>query len=309
MHETRHRSALDAAAAGIVERLGGVWRKGGAMCLCPAHDDRSPSLSVRVGNSSLLFKCFAGCNTLDVLRAIRRLKLAVPVDRSASVVQPHDRLNSIMAGRARDIWDAASPIAGTPAEHYLAGRGIHVPSDALRYHPRTPIGRGRAVRFRPAMVAAVRERDRVIAIKRFFLDLRTGRLAPDLPDPKLTLGRPLAGAVMLQPAGPTLGLAEGVETALSAAILLGLPVWATLGNERLHQVALPEIVRRLILLPDNDAGGRLGECRARETYAREDLQIDTFWPLAGLNDWNDVLMRHHEIEGGKEAEAWMRLAA
>src|SRR3546814_1361598 len=42
------------------------------MCCCPAHDDRTPSLSVRIGETRLLFKCFAGCDISDVLRALRR---------------------------------------------------------------------------------------------------------------------------------------------------------------------------------------------------------------------------------------------
>jgi putative DNA primase/helicase len=305
MLATQRNPALETAAADIVKKLGGIWRDEGAMCRCPAHDDRSPSLSVRVGSSSLLFKCFAGCDTIDVLRAIRRLKLPVPVDTSGSAAPCGGSLDARMAGRARDIWDAAGPIAGTPAEGYLAGRGIHISSNALRYHPRTPIGRGRAARFRPAMIAAVRERNRVVAVKRFFLDVRNACIASDLVDPKLTLGRPLAGAVMLQPAGRVLGLAEGVETALSAAILLGFPVWATLGNERLHQVALPEIVRTLILLPDNDKGGRLGEHRAREAHARGGLQIETTWPWGGLNDWNDVLMSK---EGEGASARWREMA-
>jgi hypothetical protein len=37
---------------------------------CPAHDDRSPSLSVREGdNGKTLIRCWAGCATADVLRA------------------------------------------------------------------------------------------------------------------------------------------------------------------------------------------------------------------------------------------------
>jgi hypothetical protein len=59
---------LEAQADILVRRLGGIWSPDGAMCRCPAHDDRTPSLSVRVGERALLFKCFAGCDTLDVIR-------------------------------------------------------------------------------------------------------------------------------------------------------------------------------------------------------------------------------------------------
>lgn len=38
---------------------------------CPAHDDGSPSLSVREGRDGrVLLKCFAGCPTENVLREL-----------------------------------------------------------------------------------------------------------------------------------------------------------------------------------------------------------------------------------------------
>ena len=41
------------------------------MACCPAHDDRSPSLSIKDnGDGKLMLKCFAGCETIDVLGAI-----------------------------------------------------------------------------------------------------------------------------------------------------------------------------------------------------------------------------------------------
>lgn len=47
-------------------RAGNGWA-----CRCPAHDDRSPSLSIGTGNDGrALAKCHAGCETADVLAAI-----------------------------------------------------------------------------------------------------------------------------------------------------------------------------------------------------------------------------------------------
>jgi len=303
MQSASSSRALESAAKELVRALKGQWRSEGAMCCCPAHDDRSPSLSVRVGERSLLFKCFAGCRTDDVLRAIRRLKVDVPTvhDGWRDGCVPDGGQDSL-ASLARSIWSAARPITGPPAEVYLATRGIGNISAALRYHPRTPIGRGRAVRFRPAMIAAVTERDRLVAIQRIFLEPDGHQLAVDLPKPKLALGRPLGGSVALQPAEHRLGLAEGVESALSASILLGIPVWATLGNERLSRLWLPPALEHLILLPDNDPAGHLAERRARQTYARDNLLIETRWPWGGQNDWNDVLRR--EGKGVGRACGW-----
>jgi hypothetical protein len=38
--------------------------------LCPAHDDRSPSLAIEDKSDMLLLHCFSGCETTDVLGAI-----------------------------------------------------------------------------------------------------------------------------------------------------------------------------------------------------------------------------------------------
>ena len=38
--------------------------------LCPAHDDRSPSLAIKDVEDRILLHCFCGCETSDVLGAI-----------------------------------------------------------------------------------------------------------------------------------------------------------------------------------------------------------------------------------------------
>lgn len=40
------------------------------MACCPAHDDKSPSLSVKQADDRVLIHCFAGCGANDVLDAI-----------------------------------------------------------------------------------------------------------------------------------------------------------------------------------------------------------------------------------------------
>ena len=131
-----------------------------------------------------------------------------------------------------------------------------------------------------------------------FVERDDARRARDLADPRMTLGRPDRAAVMLAPATSILGLAEGVETALSARMLFGMPVWATLGSERLHQIAIPERVTRLVLFPDNDIAGEIGAANAIEVYAMPGRAIETEYPPFGFKDWNDVLRM-----GGKAKRA------
>ena len=45
-------------------------RAGRFYAKCPAHDDKSPSLSIRDISDKILIHCFAGCSPDDVLAAI-----------------------------------------------------------------------------------------------------------------------------------------------------------------------------------------------------------------------------------------------
>lgn len=161
------------------------------------------------------------------------------------------------------------------------------------------------MRFRPAILAAVRSgANEVIALERLFLDLPGGLPAADLDPPKRLLGRLRDGTVHFGVPGSTLGLAEGWETAFSAHILLGIPVWATLGSERFAQAAVPDRVTRLILLPDNDQPGLLGARKALVAHALAGRTIDLLLPSRSHNDWNDQLR-----SGGKREGIWVRKAA
>ncbi|MBU6429862.1 MAG: toprim domain-containing protein, partial [Cyanobacteria bacterium REEB65] len=169
--------------------------------------------------------------------------------------------------KAWGLWKRAEPLPGTQAEAYLRGRGIYLdrwPAD-LKFLPRWKD-------HLPAMLAKVTGPDGgFMSVQRTLLD-RDGfprkaseeqRTVPD-PDrtgetitlkPKLSAkDSPVAGgAIRLAPAGPRLIVAEGVETALSAALLLGpdLPAWACLGG-CLPGVVLPPEVRDVVIAADDD---------------------------------------------------------
>jgi putative DNA primase/helicase len=193
-------------------------------------------------------------------------------------------------GAAARLWAAAKPIEGSPAEAYLRSRGLALAVLDLRYHPRTPSGPGAQAIFRPALLAAVRDESGLMAVHRTFLDLAPARLA-DLPAPKRALGRLGQGAVRLRPPQDhTLGWAEGIENAMAATLLTGIPCWATLGTERFARVVLPASVKRLILFLDNDSGGRRAEKLARERHRHVNIEVEARHPEAAGADWNDVLL-------------------
>lgn len=290
------RSDLEAQGRAIVEQLGGKWSHGSGMCRCPAHDDGSPSLSVRVGDHSLLFKCFAGCDTREVLRELRRGS-QVAGGGILTTDQAREPVTGNMPALLARLWAESRGIRGTIAADYLASRGLVSHSAQLRFHPRVQLGRKAEATYHPALLSAVRDDYGLVAIHRTFLDPRTRRKA-GFDNPKRLLGLPGQGAVRLGQPGRVLGLAEGVETALAATVLHKIPVWAVLGNERFGMIDLPQHVEQLLLLADNDAGGKRAVALAEDGLQRDGLMMRTLWPHERHNDWADVLA----ARGGEGAE-------
>lgn len=230
------------------------------MCCCPAHDDRTPSLSVTLGRKAILFHCFAGCSNEDVIAALDQgvrsrelfdgLALGPPIGKI--------RVTSIPMRDACGNRHRRSPTAPSDDISHSAVSSTHLTGSVTS---NTPLGPHGAVQFLPAMLAAVTTDIGIIAVHRTFLDVASGKLA-GFERPKRALGSLGSGAVRIAPAVQgRLGLAEGIESALSAMQLFGIPCWATLGNERFGLVSIPESVRKHFLFIDNDAGGSLAEHR------------------------------------------------
>jgi putative DNA primase/helicase len=279
------RLPLDAEirAKNIVEKLGGIWRGSRGECLCPAHDDSSPSLSVRLGNTAILFHCFAGCTPVEVMKALERNKLH---DRTA-MEMPEVKSKRDMGALAVRLWKESVPIAGTLAEEYLLARGLSPPySKALRFNPATILGSGPTKRIMPAMIAAAENDIGVTAVQRTFLDPEDVLRKP-IPKPKVSLGLIGSAAIRLAPATDELGLAEGIEDALSAMEWFGTPTWALGGVERLAFVAIPERVRRVIVYADRGrAAERLLE-KARDHLTANGRELIPRLPQHH-DDWNDA---------------------
>lgn len=296
MLKSPRSGSLEDRARKIVDALGGTWSRKGGMCCCPAHADRTPSLSITIGRRAILLHCFAGCTNEEVLRGLTKagIKAATLFDGSGEPIAARPREDTPNRNALR-LWREAAVLAGSDAGAYLAARGIAVTSPDLRFHAQMPLGPKVHVRFLPALVAAVRNDEGVLALHRTFLEPGQPRLAR-FDQPKRALGSLGTGAVRLAgPRGGRLGLAEGIETALSAMQLFDIPCWAALGNERFGLVTIPESVRVLHLFIDHDSGGILAEQRAREAYAAEGRRIVTRCPDKQGFDWNDVLMARQQV--------------
>ena len=271
----------------IVGALGGVWHGFVASCRCPAHSDKTPSLSLRQGDRGILITCFAGCHAEDVLRELRR----VPATRRFDPPKAEMRRGT---GNVERLWDQALPVDGTLAERYLHGRQLDLGPADLRFHPRCPLGPKPRTVFRPALLVGVREVRRLMALQRIFIDPATA-----LYDCKVMLGQPGQGAWQGRPlAGDTMAIAEGFETAAAFTTIHGVPCWASLGARRLDQLRLPHGVSTLLIAEDNDPEGKSAAGRAEALYARSGLTIRRAPPPRRIKDWAVVLERERERGGG-----------
>jgi hypothetical protein len=268
-------------------RVGADW-----VACCPAHDDRTPSLSIReVAGGKILIHCHAGCEQARVLAALRQRGLWAPGDpsgadtmeaRIASDVQGDDRTR--LAAR---LWKRARPANDTPVQTYLRERAITLsPPGDLRFvdklkHPEGSVW--------PAMLALVRRGadGEPLGVHRTFLSWDGRGKAPVSPQ-KMMLGPSRGGVVCLGPTAAHLMVGEGIETSLSAMQAHGTPAWAALSTSGLRTLDLPSTVTHVTVLADGDAAGLAAAESAAQRWLSEGRTISIAKPPAGL-DFNDLL--------------------
>ncbi|NKW72170.1 virulence-associated protein E, partial [Rhodobacteraceae bacterium R_SAG10] len=83
--------------------------------------------------------CFKGaCSFRDIVRAANLPADSAQFDNAArkETERKQAEYTAAKLAKARSLWDAAKPIAGTKAEAYLRGRGITAAlPDSLRFMP------------------------------------------------------------------------------------------------------------------------------------------------------------------------------
>jgi len=239
--------------------------RGGWLISCPVaghgkgFGDRSPSLSISDSpDGRFLAKCHAGCSFEDVVAALEERGMLSDEWRDA---QPP---STVRAPRIHEpspdalaLWRKGLPATpGSVVQRYLQARGITilVPPSLRGAHDRVVTSRKRSA-FRNVMIAAVQRPDgMVVSVQRTTIQLNPLNV-PYRVNPKITFGSLDRGAVRLAAAGEILGIAEGVESGLSAQQLFNVPCWVALGC-RLASIAIPICVKELHVFADNDEPGR-----------------------------------------------------
>lgn len=117
-------------------------------------------------------------------------------------------------------------------------------------------------------------------------------------DPRKIL-TPMTGrvgcAVRLMTCTDMLGIGEGIETMLSAAILEEIPCWAALTTSLLAKFEPPPTVTRLVIFADRDLPGLEAAARLMERLQGR-VRLELKLPGGTAKDFNDVLIRKHHTE-------------
>ena len=190
----------------------------------------------------------------------------------------------------RALWKASRPIQdGDPAWAYLARRcgDIRGLVGDLRYHP--ALKHAADGGMHPALLSPMGwDGQRFNGVHRTYLT-PDGRKASVDPV-RMSYGD--MGAIRLGPAAECMGIAEGIETALCAAIRSGLPVWSAVCANGLESWDPPQVAQRIVIFGDNDANfvGQAAAFALAKRLMGKGLEVRVEIPPVVGSDWADVQM-------------------
>lgn len=228
--------------------------------------------------------------------AARRARL----DRPAPVRQaPAPRRDH--AHEVARILAGCEPLAGTVGEVYLRSRGLSDPgSPDLLFNP--DLTDYEARRGWPGLVAIVRDASGAPTggiHRTFLLDDGSGKS----PAGKKMLDQVAGGSVRLSPipADGRLGIAEGIETALSAQAIFGTPTWAALSADGMRRWQWPAGTRHVTIFSDAGEAGIQAAAALVERLDAASIPNTTIRPLHG-DDFNDDLLNGATAANYQRAE-------
>ena len=241
------------------------------------------------GDGVALAMGITGQSFRDVAAEVERIAGTVRTTQAKAERTDDDKLAAL-----RRAFRESRPIErGDEACRYLAGRGLRLYDlpESIRFHPGMQYRDGGAVLGTfPAMLATVTDAaGRAVSMHRTYI--RDCRKAPVPAPKKLMQGLPLAGAaIRLTPVSQTLGIAEGIETAIAAAELFEVPTWSCISASGIESFEPPAGVEHVIVFADNDANfaGQAAAYRAAHRLALKGIEVEVIIPPT-VGDWLDEL--------------------
>lgn len=226
----------------------------------------------------------------------------------AKALQEAERQRQRQTRINKQLINSAHPLlAQSPVSLYLQHRGLgklrefpkHLRMASLPY-----FDDGVEIGTFPVMLAAVTdEHGALVGLHRTYISTNGTKAAVPQPKKLSRTNGPLSGSSikLFQPTiingKLSLGVAEGIETALACYLASGIPTWSCTSAGILKSFVWPVGLQSLVIFADNDASG-VGQSAARDLAGRAvaaGLECRVLVPEIVGNDWLDVYV----AEGAK----------
>ena len=200
---------------------------------------------------------------------------------------PASRKASRAAAIRRLLAEARCPQA---IDAYFGRRGLSNTSVILRGHIACPYfdEEGRLIGRFPAVVAPILGPDGSLQSAQRIYDTTIEPRKKTMPPVTTIKG----GAIRLHDAdGDELGVAEGVENALAAYKMFGVPTWAALSDSGIKAFEPPTNLTCLHVFADHDSNfaGQAAAYNLAQRLQRRGLRVEVHIPPWVDTDWLDVL--------------------
>jgi putative DNA primase/helicase len=212
--------------------------------------------------------------------AINRYKITAKIDKT-------DKANADdLFHRMVELWRRSKPIAESSiVKMYLLSRNVYYDNPQVM----------RFVKEDGATILLCKVSDQKgngCQIHRTYLDndgAKTHR--------KLMRGAyPSGSAIRLhQPLDGVMGVAEGLETALSAYKQFGIPTWSLLNANNMVDFVPPNNVSELTIFGDNDESftGQAAAYQLAHRIKKTGIKVAVLIPRVAGTDWNDYPLQKH----------------
>jgi len=239
---------------------------------------------------------------VDICGGKKMLSTAKPIVRKPAEYCTKEEAEK-RTQRIRRVWSESQPIQGTLAETYLRSRGIQADlsglGNNLRFHPSMPYKESDDapwVRY-PCMLAVYRDKHgKPLTLHRTFLK-PDGSGKADVSRPKMVMAPPRdmrGGYIVLDKPhngvnGKYIGIAEGIENALSAREGMGCAMWVGYSDRLMAMTNFPDSIFSVFAFADIEPSGA-GLTAVEDLKANnKDKDVVILKPKSDKKkvDWND----------------------
>ena len=234
------------------------------------------------------------CLNLDFKETLLQISRVVGMGVEMDTQRPKADYNARES--LNKLWKASIKLnGGDPVMKYLHTRGLMLQPDNVRYC--SGCWESDTKKNYPAMIAMFMGIDgKAVSLHRTYL---TGTEKAKIKSPRKVMkgtGRLTGGAIRLfEPKNNTIGIAEGIETALAATQIADIPCWSAVSSTLLKSFVPPDYIKRIVIFGDNDANfcGQAAAYHLANRLYNADRVVEVELPPNG-KDFNDWLLQRKD---------------